>query len=821
MSRVALAAVLAVAVVCPPTWSGPAPRLTLTPGDRQVVSVRYSPDGKSLAVLNGDEQPKLKSEYSLRLYDAVGGQLRAVVSLPPHVRWNGVTFSPDGKTIAAVGTDIHLYDVATGRETATLKPDRLVTAVAFHPSGKSLASVDVRKAVQLWDVAGRTSKTILPAADEYRPAAGFNPDGRLLVIWTARGLVLWDLDAGRERLRIDAQPLWGGNPGVFSPDGQTLAALVTSGSGRANVVALFSASTGAVLARLVGHTDYVEHAVFSPDGRTLATGGPDGVRIWDVATRNERAAVRSDGPNKVGVRALAFRPDGQTLVYEARFHAAVIDVATGAELAAKPLRKTTITPADQMETARTGEPTFGPPAISPDGATIAWPVSYRPTNDRFPGIPPAGARSVVEVWDMPATAAAPPVRGGGPEPRPLQQPARDKVKAAEWPPADFDKHPVEATLVRRIRRPIPIDGTGGRSRVVRLSSDGRLLARWDDDAVYVSEIDTGRERPKIDTHRGANRFFAFLADNTVLAIGQDQNIRLWDVAAGRDRAVIPKANSGACVLSGDGRTLATEATGVRIWDAASGRERAWIGKDQGPRSLMGTPLALSADGALLAWYRWNQPIRIWDVAAGREVSVLANAPGYVLSAALSPDGRTVATAIKDDLAVRLWDVATGREKARLVGDGSQPHAVFFSPDGQVLVSGNVLWDVATGAERARLSRYPPTKRFGDRGMVRFFPQAFTADGKAVFGNNPTPDGIEVSHGMMMFGGNALGDWPTGTLLSRIPDPSPGLLGPISPLGLGHMGTTFATGANGHFVALWFYNGTIEVWKLNPGPALPK
>jgi WD40 repeat protein len=50
---------------------------------------------------------------------------------------------------------------------------------------------------------------------------------------------------------------------------------------------------------------------FAPDGSLGASGGNDGIKLWDVATGRERGAV---GTDYVYLHAAMFAPDGQTLI---------------------------------------------------------------------------------------------------------------------------------------------------------------------------------------------------------------------------------------------------------------------------------------------------------------------------------------------------------------------------------------------------------------------------------------------------------------------------------------------------------------------------
>src|SRR5262245_38110251 len=86
-----------------------------------------------------------------------------------------------------------------------------------------------------------------------------------------------------------------------------------------------------------------------------------------------------------------------------------------------------------------------------------------------------------------------------------------------------------------------------------------------------------------------------------------------------------------------------------------------------------TPISGALDGRL----------RVWDVAAGKGVNAVEAHKDGVYGAALSADGKRLATAGGDRL-VRLWDAGTLRPVRTFEGHTQEAAAVAFSPDGKVL-----------------------------------------------------------------------------------------------------------------------------------------
>ncbi|MFC5748388.1 WD40 repeat domain-containing serine/threonine protein kinase [Actinomadura rugatobispora] len=223
---------------------------------------------------------------------------------------SAVAFSPDGKTVATASGDrtVRFWDVAARtllNQPLTGHTDA-VRAVAFSPDGKILATGGADRTVRLWDAVARTPLG-KPLGDHFEAieAVAFSPDGKILATGDGDGTAwLWDLGT-REHPDAPLVHTNGVHALAFSPDGKTLASASTE-------VQLWDvAIRSPVFRRLKGYSSTVGALAFTPDGRTLATAGHyREVRLWNTRTREPIGdpLVPSDA-----VGALALSPDGRIL----------------------------------------------------------------------------------------------------------------------------------------------------------------------------------------------------------------------------------------------------------------------------------------------------------------------------------------------------------------------------------------------------------------------------------------------------------------------------------------------------------------------------
>jgi WD40 repeat protein len=420
---------------------------------------------------------------------------------------------------------------------------------------------------------------------------------------------------------------------AFSPDGRTLAT-----GGEDGNIGLWDVPGGQPRTPLHDN-DAVGPVAFSPDGRTLATGGWDGtIQLWDLPGGHARDTLYG---HTDGVEVLAFSPDGRTLASASSDGTVRLwDIPDGQERATFTRR------------------TAGPQAVafSPDGRMLAS----------------GGDDGTVRLWDVPG------------------------------------------------RRPgAVLTGHQGAVWAVAFSPDGRMLATGGDDhTVRLWDVPGGRSRTILNGHTAAVWAVAFSPDGHTLATGGDDRIaRLWDVAAKQLRATLAGHTDqvNSLTFSSNGRTLATAGFNtVRLWDAADGQP-------QGALPGRGvTAAAFSPDGRMLATSSVDGA-RLWDVTRGQARAVLTGHTAAVRAVAFSPDGRTLATG-GDDRTIRLWDAIGDKPPATLTGHETTVNSVSFSRDGRTLASGSDdfairLWDMPQGRPRATLSDKAKSVAFSPDGRT--------------------------------------------------------------------------------------------------------
>jgi WD40 repeat protein len=590
-----------------------------------------------------------------------------------------LAYSPDGKLLAAGTADntIRLFEAATGREVRRLaghQPRRYsparnqrtaldvlvgsvgpgnVTAVAFSPDGKTLASGGWDEAVRLWDVATGEERRRLDGHRRGMVAAViFSRDGRHLA---SRGgldgtVLVWDAATGKELHRFDGLSQvnpWRFNRSAalaFTPDGKTLAA------GDLKVIHFWDVATGKERERRAAHASCVSLA-YSADGRVLASGGVDGhdkhsIRLWDTATGKELRRCRL--PKDEPPISLAFAPDGRRLAAAVEEDdLRVFDVATGnAALRLKHYWPSRV-------------------AYAPNGHTLA-----------------SGRGDAVRLWD--------PDSGAERFPKLIGHRAAVTTLAASSDGRVVASGADDVRLWRPSGEPLgSIQASGA---ALALSPDGHLLAAGGRDRLIHLFID-GKPAGELKGHRHPLKALAFSSDGKTLASGDAQaTVRIWDVGTRREVHRIDMKSGPdelALAFSPDGRTLAC----AGAWNDSSFLPKGGI-------NIQGVEMT-PKDGYL---------VLLWDVATGKEVRRLTGLTADIGSVAFSPDGRLVAAASRDGRIAR-WEASTGKDVLYILAHPPRPDsgtpaapAVAFTSDGRTLVSAGAddtvrCWDAHTARER--------------------------------------------------------------------------------------------------------------------------
>ena len=539
---------------------------TLTGHQALVNSVVFSPDGQTIATVSADTTAKL---WSLN-----GKEIKTLIGHKAAV--NSINFSPDGQTIATASADntVKLWN-RNGKEIKTLIGHKAaVNSVNFSSNGQTIATASADNTVKLWNRNGKKIKT-LSGHKDWIWSVSFSPDGKTIAtaskdstvkLWTVEGKQIKTLNGfGYSFTSVS-----------FSPDGKTIA------TASANKQVILWSASGKKLQTLTGHKDWVWSVSFSPDGQMLATASKDQtVKLWQL--KGKELQILS--AHESAINRAIFSPDGQMLATASQDKSVKFWSMAGKELQAFKGFDSKLTD-----------------------------IGFSRNGDKFAT---ATSEGNVTIWHR-----------SGEKIKNFNNP-KDWIWSVSFSPDDRT-----------------IAATSTTEKAVKLwSVDGNLKA------VLKGHID------------GVNGV-SFSPDGQRIATASwDRTVRLWS-KEGQEIATLKGHSDGvhSVVFSHDGQTIAStsEDKTAKIWT----REGKKIATLKAHKDAV-WDVDFSPDDRKIATASWDGSVKLWT-RKGKEIATFRGHEAKVLSVRFSPDGHQL---VSSDEAGKLivWNLDLTPDDLRVRG----------------------------------------------------------------------------------------------------------------------------------------------------------
>ncbi|WP_159053416.1 NB-ARC domain-containing protein [Streptomyces regalis] len=605
----------------PPDLPDPALLRTLTGAVAPVTAVAVAPDGRWLAVGGTDGK--------VHRWDPLRGSRTATYDCHDGpVR--ALAVSPHGDWFATVADDGRacLWDAADGRPQSKWQAHaQPVTALALSADGTGLVTGSQDGTVKMWEVGKTSPVAVLREHEKPVEAVAMAPDGTLVVCGSEV-----PCQVVRRGARVDHCTL-GATSLAFAPDGTWLAYGTAGGSvriedlvpGRRHRSLARSATAHAARYPGTASPGPVRALAVSPDGKYLAVAGEDGkeviVEVFEPRLKN---TIMYEPPDSAVYTLFGHTGEVQALAYTPDGRYLISGAADATVRLWEPTRGIRI---DQRPDRRE-DPAVLSVAFSPDGTSIAT----------------AGPRGMT-------TARSDTGRGRFPRGGPTRAVAYSPD--GRWIATMNNRGYITLLNARHSNDyedygdTLDFDGVDTRRleahSTLAFSPDGTLLAVGCDTIVRLWDPRNTRTRQtpvELPGHQGPVRTVAFSPDGSQLAAAGDfGEVWLWDLATRSCTARLSADSTAVHALGYGDNSTGTLATGgddgtIRLWDTTGTAELSG-------HTAPVTGLCFAPGGHLLASTSVDGTARVWDVPNGRTVAIVRN-EGAMTSCAWAPDGTRLA-----------------------------------------------------------------------------------------------------------------------------------------------------------------------------------